>query len=849
MQTMRSTVRPTRTILFVFALALSLFGAVQPSVRAAPPPVIAADQLLGQVDFTFKAPNRGGPPTAGGLNLPLGVAIHASSGRLYVADALNYRVLSWPDVSALAIGQDADLVIGQPNFTSATSGLSASKLHQPSDVAVDKAGNLYVADTLNNRVLEFDNPATGDTVADWVFGPDNFASSPDSGSTRLKRPGGVEIDALGNLYVADTQHHRVLRYDNPLAPDENNVPNALFGQANLNDVTLQPVSAKSLSFPLDIALDRANILYVADSFSNRVVRFDNAASVVFTPHPSATRVYGQPNFTSSAAGASATQLRSPSGVAVDGAGTLYVAEGQNNRILRFDAPASDAVADAVIGQLSFTARLANRGAAFPDATTLAGPARLAISKTGGLLAADSNNHRVLGYDITVVGRPPLTLTVNSLDDARDLNPGNGTCDVGVNTQICTLRAAIQETNAVPTADTVIVPTGAYVLTRSGANENLGATGDLDIADPAGLTISGANAFVDGNRLDRVFHILPSANAQISGLTIQRAHTSDNQSGSAIRNQGRLTLNSVTVTDTSSSNDIPGEPAIFSSGVLELNSSTVRNNSISAVRSGELDTAALTINDSVITDNGNFVSTGVGVGKGTATINRTTIRNNGGGGLQVFGQVTLSNSLIQVNAGTGIVGGGGLVIINSTVSGNGAVDSNGVPTVNTGGLDAQGGEVVLRNVTITGNRGIFAGGLNVSNAGKVRFQNTLVAGNTATNANNGAVAHDCSAFENPNLNLVSRLKSEGFNLIGTTAGCPLSPDSVTTGNLTNQNAQLDTLKDNGGPTLTHALRRVQLAAEHPDQRRADRTGCHRHVCSQLQGGRRGQAVQYRRSCER
>jgi hypothetical protein len=202
MQTMQSTIRTTCTILFVFALALSLLGAIQASALAAPPPAIAADRLLGQADFAFNAPNRGGPPTAGGLNLPLGAAIHTSSGRLYIADALNHRVLSWPDVSTLTIGQNADLVIGQPNFTSATSGLSASTLNQPSDVALDKAGNLYVADTLNNRVLEFDNPASNDKVADRVFGPDNFTSAPDSGPTRLKRPGGVEIDALGNLYVA-----------------------------------------------------------------------------------------------------------------------------------------------------------------------------------------------------------------------------------------------------------------------------------------------------------------------------------------------------------------------------------------------------------------------------------------------------------------------------------------------------------------------------------------------------------------------------------------------------------------------------------------------------------------------
>jgi CSLREA domain-containing protein len=119
---------------------------------------------------------------------------------------------------------------------------------------------------------------------------------------------------------------------------------------------------------------------------------------------------------------------------------------------------------------------------------LTDPQRLTLDTQGGLFVADMGNHRVLGYNTTATPRPPLTLTVNSLEDARDFNPGDGTCDIGVNTQSCTLRAAIQETSAVPTADTILVPSGAYVLTRGGANEDLGATGDLDISDPAGVII-------------------------------------------------------------------------------------------------------------------------------------------------------------------------------------------------------------------------------------------------------------------------------------------------------------------------------------------------------------------------
>ena len=149
----------------------------------------------------------------------------------------NNRVLGWKDAATFTNGAAADLVIGQPDFLSAfcngVSGTrSASSLCDPDGVAVDGAGNLYVADESNNRVLEYTNPFTacGGNIPVrgrsgqpglWpgrelhVEDCNNGGISADS----LCDPEGVAVDGAGNLYVADEENSRVLEYNTPLTTE------------------------------------------------------------------------------------------------------------------------------------------------------------------------------------------------------------------------------------------------------------------------------------------------------------------------------------------------------------------------------------------------------------------------------------------------------------------------------------------------------------------------------------------------------------------------------------------------------------------------------------------------------
>src|SRR5512139_3911774 len=144
-----------------------------------------------------------------------------------------------------------------------------------------------------------------------------------------------------------------------------------------------------------------------------------------------------------------------------------------------------------------------------------------------------------------------TFIVNSITDAVDANPGDGICATAGG--VCTLRAAIQEANALADQDTIILPEGTYNLTIEGSGEDSSATGDLDITDAAGVIIQGAGAattIIDGNGLDRVFHIQPDGVADISGVTIRGGITPavvyENYGGGILNYGGILTITGCTI---------------------------------------------------------------------------------------------------------------------------------------------------------------------------------------------------------------------------------------------------------------------------------------------------------------
>jgi sugar lactone lactonase YvrE len=228
------------TLILMFVVGMVLVGVNQVAWAAAGDPV--ADRILGQPNCAGSAPNTVDPEA---MNQPNAVAIDKSvtPNRVYVADTSNNRVLGYSSITALVNGGPAVMVIGQTDLFSSGGGFqaSATNLNGPKAVAVDKLGNVYVADTGNNRVLEYNTPfASGKTAglaANMVFGQGlnftsnqcNFSfSAPGPNQESMCAPSGVAIDSNGNLFVGDTNNNRVLAFKAPFnaATDAN----VVFGQ-------------------------------------------------------------------------------------------------------------------------------------------------------------------------------------------------------------------------------------------------------------------------------------------------------------------------------------------------------------------------------------------------------------------------------------------------------------------------------------------------------------------------------------------------------------------------------------------------------------------------------------------
>jgi hypothetical protein len=239
-----------------------------------------ADVVLGQADFLGNAPHEGGAVSAAGFSQPFGLALDPA-GNLYVVDYGDSRVLRF--APPFVTNMNASQVFGQPNFTSNTAnngGISASTLNAPGYAKVDAAGNLYVTDYTNNRVLVYNTPLSSDTVADRVFGQPNFTTSTANtggiSAQTMNNPDGIAFDAAGNLYISDQANHRILVFFSPLT--STGTANRVFGQGGnftSNNANNGGRSAGSLRLPTGLALDAKGNLYVCDNFNNRILSYDH----------------------------------------------------------------------------------------------------------------------------------------------------------------------------------------------------------------------------------------------------------------------------------------------------------------------------------------------------------------------------------------------------------------------------------------------------------------------------------------------------------------------------------------------------------------------------------------------
>ena len=242
---------------------------------------------------------------------PSGVAFDGA-GNAYVADTANHTIRQ------ITLGGVVSTLAGLAGVSGSANGTgAAAQFNQPQGVAVDSAGNVYVADTGNHTIRQITPGGVVSTLA-GLAGVSGSANGT-GGSARFYEPEGVAVDSGGNVYVADTWNHTIRK----IAPG--GVVSTLAGSAGNYGSTDGTGSAALFNQPQGVTVDSTGTLYVADT-GNQTIRKVTAGGGVSTLAGLAGN-YGGADGTGTSA-----QFYGPAGVAVDGTGNVYVADYFNQTI-------------------------------------------------------------------------------------------------------------------------------------------------------------------------------------------------------------------------------------------------------------------------------------------------------------------------------------------------------------------------------------------------------------------------------------------------------------------------------------------------------------------------------------
>ena len=260
----------------------------------------------------------GWPASQAKLSYPKGVAVDRL-GNVYIADTRNHRVRKVDAAGTITTfagtGETGYLGDGEP--------ATWARLYYPESLAVDGQGNVYIADTFNHRVRKVDAAGTiyTRTVEGWYAGGDEPYTS-----ISLNYPGGVAVDGQGNVYIADTLNHRVRKVD---AAGTITTFAGTGSRGSTGDGA--PATRARLYYPRDVAVDGLGNVYIADTANDRVRKVD-AAGIITTYAGTGERGYG-----GDGGPATRAYLSNPEDVAVDALGYVYIADTENDRVRRVDA--------------------------------------------------------------------------------------------------------------------------------------------------------------------------------------------------------------------------------------------------------------------------------------------------------------------------------------------------------------------------------------------------------------------------------------------------------------------------------------------------------------------------------
>lgn len=338
--------------------------------RITPDGVIMTVAGTGKMGFS----GDGGPATEAEMNIPRSVTLDGK-GNLYILDSVNFRVRKVDTKGIITTVAGT----GTPGFSGDGGPAVKAQIGLGFGLDSDAAGNIYIADSyyINARVRKIDTRGIMTTVAGCGPGPFSGDGGPAT-LAHINVIGGIDVDAFGNLYIADSGNNRIRKVDT------NGIVTTVAGSGSVGDNG--PATMAGLYFPLSVTVDDQGVIYIADSGHNRIRRIDPSGTVATIAGT------GDNAFGGDDGQARDANLNGPTGLHRDAGGHLYIADLRNNRIRKIDIRG---IITTVAG--SGKPGYSGDGGLAVDAS-LTQPSGIWKDNNGNLYIADSGNHRIRKVD-------------------------------------------------------------------------------------------------------------------------------------------------------------------------------------------------------------------------------------------------------------------------------------------------------------------------------------------------------------------------------------------------------------------------------------------------------------------
>jgi sugar lactone lactonase YvrE len=431
----------------------------------------------------------GGPAINADIRFPQAIAVDAA-GNVFIADTDNNRIRRIDSATGIITTVAGNGVAG---FAGDGGAATAAQLDAPFAVALDSAGNLFIADANNNRIRRVD-AASGVISTVAGNGIDDFAG--DGGpatSASLSGPSAVAVDASGNIFIGDTNNSRVRLVTAATGIISTVAGNGMFAFAGDGG----PATAASLNGPSGLALDVSGNLFIADSFNSRVRLVIAATGIISTFAGNGSFAFG-----GDGGPASSASLSFPQGLLVTGTGDLLIADVSNNRIRRVDG------ASQIITTVFGSGDIGDGGLA--TAAHFVVPLDGVVDASGNLFIADANNSRIRRVD-SASGLISTVAGNGSFAFSGDGGPASGASLNGPT------GLAIDTSNNLFIVDNGNnrirrVDLASGIITTIAGNGTAGFSGDggpatsASLNGPISVTLAGSNLFITdigNNRVRRV----------------------------------------------------------------------------------------------------------------------------------------------------------------------------------------------------------------------------------------------------------------------------------------------------------------------------------------------------------